>query len=106
MYVDGTVAASIENCQCLFRTDLACDNDGVGPDLVMVLSTSSILEGEIAKARLQDEGIPVLLKGGGADPYGMGGAYVFVPAEYEVQSRLILETLAEAAGALEEPEST
>ena len=49
------------------------------PDLVKVLSVPSIMEGEIVKARLEGEGIPVLLKGGGSDPYGMGVAYVFVP---------------------------
>ena len=60
-------------------------------DLVKVLSTSTILEGEIVKARLEGEGIPVLLKGGGSDPYGMGVAYVFVPTEFEAQARLVLE---------------
>ena len=74
--------------------------DTVAGDLVRVLSTSSILEGEIVKARLEDEGIPVLLKGGGADPYGVGSAHVFVPADYEVQARLVLETL---GGRTEEP---
>ena len=64
-------------------------------DLVEVLSTSSILEGEIAKSRLQDEGIPVLLKGGGADPYGVGSAHVFVPMDFEVQARLVLESIGE-----------
>ncbi|HEX6230557.1 MAG TPA: hypothetical protein VF029_02475 [Actinomycetota bacterium] len=59
-------------------------------DLVRVLSTASVLEGEIAKARLQDEGIPVLMKGGGEDPYRFGPAHLFVPAAYEVQARLIL----------------
>jgi hypothetical protein len=60
-------------------------------ELVRVLSTSSIMEGEIAKARLEGEGIPVLLKGGGLDPYTTGVAYVFVPAEFEAQARLLLE---------------
>jgi len=59
-------------------------------DLVPVLTTASVLEGEIAKARLEDEGIPVLMKGGGEDPYRFGPAHLFVPAEYEVQARLIL----------------
>jgi len=62
-------------------------------DLVRVLTTSSILEGEIARSRLEDEGIPVLLKGGGGDPYRMGPAHVFVPSEYEVQARLVLDSL-------------
>lgn len=69
-----------------------CHDVGVARDLVLVLSTSSILEGEIAKARLQDEGIPALLKGGGADPYGLGISHVFVPAELEVQARMVLES--------------
>ena len=62
----------------LLRDASACDNACM-PDLVKVLSASSIMEGEIVKARLEGEGIPVLLKGGGSDPYGMGVAYVFVP---------------------------
>jgi len=61
------------------------------PSLVKVLSASSIMEGEIVKARLEGEGIPVLLKGGGSDPYGVGVAYVFVPTEFEAQARLVLE---------------
>jgi hypothetical protein len=64
-------------------------------DLVRVLSASSIMEGEIAKARLEGEGIPVLLKGGGLDPYTTGAAYVFVPSEFEAQARLLLEDVVE-----------
>ena len=62
-------------------------------NLVLVLTTLSILEGEIVRSRLQDEGIPVLLKGGGSDPYRMGPSHVFVPAEFEVQARLVLDSL-------------
>jgi hypothetical protein len=59
-------------------------------DLVRVLSTASLPEGEVAKARLEDDGIPVLLKGEGGAPYRMGPVYLFVPASFEVQARLIL----------------
>lgn len=59
-------------------------------DLVRVLSTASVPEGEIVKARLEDEGIPVLIKGEGAGPYRMGPVHLFVPAEFEVQARLVL----------------
>jgi hypothetical protein len=59
-------------------------------DLVRVLSTASLPEGEIAKARLEDDGIPVLLKGEGGPPYRMGPVNLFVPAAFEVQARLIL----------------
>lgn len=58
---------------------------------VRVLTTSSIPEGEIAKARLEDEGIPVFLTGEGEGPYRMGPVHLFVPPEFEVQARLILE---------------
>ena len=60
-------------------------------DLVRVLSTPSILEGEIVNSPQEDAGLPVLLKGGGLDPYAAGTAHVFVPADYEVQARLILD---------------
>lgn len=59
-------------------------------ELVRVLTTPSIPEGEIAKARLEDEGIPVLLKGGAEGPYPTGPVHLFVPAEFEVQARLVL----------------
>jgi hypothetical protein len=62
----------------------------VTDDLVRVLSTASLPEGEIVKARLEDDGIPVLLKGEGGGPYRMGPVHVFVPAAFEVQARLIL----------------
>ena len=61
--------------------------------LVRVLTTPSILEGEIVRSRLEDEGIPVLLKGGVGDPYQVGPAHVFVPAGFEMQARLVLDTL-------------
>jgi hypothetical protein len=62
----------------------------VPDELVRVLTTSSVPEGEIAKGLLEDEGIPVLLKGEGEGPYRMGPVHLFVPAELEVQARLIL----------------
>jgi hypothetical protein len=65
----------------------------VARDLVLVRSTTSILEAEIVRARLQAEGIPVLVKGGGEDPYRIGPSHVFVPSGFEVQARLLLESL-------------
>jgi hypothetical protein len=58
-----------------------------------VLTTLSILEGEIAKARLESEGIPAMLKGEGVGPYRYGPVYVFVPSVFEVQARLLLEEI-------------
>jgi hypothetical protein len=60
-------------------------------ELVLVWSTSSVPEAEVAKARLEDEGIAVLMKGGSEGPYRMGPAHLFVPASLEVQARLILD---------------
>lgn len=66
-------------------------------DLILVLTTSSVPEGEIARALLEDEGIPVLLKGGGEGPYRLGPVHLLVPAELEVQARLVLEEIERGA---------
>ena len=60
-------------------------------DLVIVLTTSSVPEGEIAKSLLEDEGIPVLLKGGAEGPYPMGPVDLLVAPEFEARARQILE---------------
>jgi hypothetical protein len=62
----------------------------VNDRLVRILTTSSAPEGEVAKALLAEEGIPVLLKGGAEGPYPTGPVHLFVPAGLEVQARLIL----------------
>ena len=67
------------------------DDVSVPDEFVLVWSTSSVPEAEVAKARLEDEGIAVLMKGGSEGPYRMGPAHLFVPARLEVQARLILE---------------
>ncbi len=64
-------------------------------DLVCVLTTSSIPEGEIAKARLESEGIPVMLKGGAEGPYRVGPVSLFVSSALEIQARLILDSISE-----------
>jgi hypothetical protein len=93
MSIDGRVDETSMNVNAS-DVEGSCDNACM-PDLVKVLSASSIMEGEIVKARLEGEGIPVLLKGGGSDPYGMGVAYVFVPSEFEAQARLVLEDVSD-----------
>src|ERR687888_2387538 len=59
--------------------------------LVMVFGTGSIPEGLLVKGLLESEGIPVQLKGEAEGPYRMGPVSVWVPEEFEVQARLILE---------------
>jgi Putative prokaryotic signal transducing protein len=65
----------------------------VGEGLVSVLWTPSWVEGEIAKSRLEAEGIPVDLQGTGEGPYPTGPAELFVPASFEAQARRILEEI-------------
>jgi Putative prokaryotic signal transducing protein len=63
-------------------------------ELVNVLTTSSVTEGELARGRLESEGIPVLLKGRGLDaPYPTGPVYVFVPASFEGRARQLLDEI-------------
>lgn len=45
----------------------SCHDERMSDDLVSVLWTSSLVEAEIAKGRLEAESIPVQLKGEGAD---------------------------------------
>jgi hypothetical protein len=69
-------------------------NGGVSEtgDFVRVLTTSSIPEGYLAKGRLESEGIRVMLKGEAEGPYRMGPVHLFVPAELEIQARLVLDS--------------
>jgi len=60
---------------------------------VLVYTTNVVLEGELTKARLRDEGIPVLAKGEGDGPYRMGPVHLFVPASLEPQARLVLAAI-------------
>jgi Putative prokaryotic signal transducing protein len=59
---------------------------------VTVLWTTSWVEAEIAKGRLEAEGIPVDLRGeGGEGPYRVGPAELLVPSKFESQARRFLE---------------
>jgi hypothetical protein len=63
-------------------------------ELVNVLTTSSVIEGELARGRLESEGIPALLKGEGLDaPYPTGPVHVFVPASVEGRARQLLDEI-------------
>jgi hypothetical protein len=72
------------------RSALEWEDGTAMADLVRVLTTSSVPEGEIAKSRLEGEGIPVLVKGEGEGPYRLGPVHLFVPAELEAQAREVL----------------
>jgi hypothetical protein len=74
----------------------------MGEDFVSVFWTQSWVEGELAKGRLEAEGIPVDLKGGGEGPYPTGPTELFVPSRFEAQARSILEQV--EAGSHEVPD--
>jgi hypothetical protein len=65
----------------------------MGDDFVPVFSTPSWVEGEIAKGRLEAEGIPVDIQGPAEGPYPVGPAELFVPSRFEAQARRILEQI-------------
>jgi hypothetical protein len=62
-------------------------------ELVQVLTTMSGPEAEIARGRLESEGIPVLLKGDNDGPYRLGPVYVYVPASFAARARQFLDEL-------------
>lgn len=71
--------------------DPTCHDERVSDDLVSVLWTSSLVEAEIAKGRLEAESIPVQLIGEGADdPFPVGPAELLVPSKLEEEARRIL----------------
>ena len=59
--------------------------------LVRVHVGTSIMEGEIVKARLQADGVPAMLRGEGTGPYRVGPVEVWVPADMELHARIVLE---------------
>jgi Putative prokaryotic signal transducing protein len=75
-----------------------------GSEFVRLLTTHSVTEGYLARGRLEVEGIPVLLKGESEGPYRMGPVHLWIPAELEVQARLILTEIREGSVALTDAE--
>jgi hypothetical protein len=69
------------------------DQPPISGELALVYSTRSITDGYLARGRLEAEGIPVVVKGEGEGPYRMGPVHLLVPAELEVQARLIIEEI-------------
>jgi len=64
---------------------------------VLVFTTPSIPEGLLAKGLLESEGIPVWLKGESEGPYRIGPVFLWVPEEFEVQARMLLEDASSGA---------
>ncbi len=62
-------------------------------DLVQIYATADLTDGYLMKGRLEAEGIPVLVKGEGEGPYRMGPVYLLVPGNFEIQARMIVESV-------------
>jgi len=59
--------------------------------LVLVFASSQIPEGMLVKGLLESEGIRVFVKGESQGPYRVGPVYLWVPEEFEIQARLLVE---------------
>jgi hypothetical protein len=80
----------------LLSLNVPCDDRRVtsheAPELVLVYTTASVMDGYLAKGRLEVEGIPVLLQGG-EGPYRVGPVSLFVSKEDEHDARALLATV-------------
>ena len=61
--------------------------------LIRLFAGTSAIEGELTKAHLEAEGIPVMLTGEGTGTYRIGPAYVWVPEEQEAEARALLDAI-------------
>ena len=75
-------------------------------DLVQIYASGDPMTAELTRARLEDEGISVLVKNsmGGSSVYPVGPSYLFVPIEQEIAARSIIEAIESGAYALAEDE--
>ena len=71
-------------------------------ELVRVWASGDAIEGELMRARLESEGVAVVLKGEGEGPYRVGPVYLFVSSDDEVRARTVLDAVASGAYALDE----
>jgi len=77
-------------------------------DLVQIYATGDQMTAELTRARLEDEGIDVLVKNsmGGSSAYPVGPSYLFVPSEQEESARRVIAAIESGAYALDEDEDT
>jgi hypothetical protein len=64
-------------------------------DLVQVWATGDPMLAELTKAKLEDEGIDVLVKSsmGGSSAYPVGPSYLFVRQDQEADARRVLAAI-------------
>ena len=70
---------------------------------VLAFDAPTITEGEIAKGRLEAEGIQVMVKGEGEDPFRVGTMQLWVPEDRLADAQSLLD--AATAGDLEVEEA-
>jgi hypothetical protein len=58
--------------------------------MVQIFASARIPEGLLAKGYLEANGIPVVVSGESEGPYRLAPVFLWVPAELEVQARLLL----------------
>jgi len=73
-------------------------------EFVHVYDAPGIPEGQIAKARLESEGIPVMTKGEGGEPFHMAGLQIWVPEGHAAKARTLVQEMEAGNFALDEPE--
>ncbi len=73
-------------------------------ELVQIWSTGDATIAELTKARLEGEGIDVLLKSsmGGSSAYPVGPSYLFVKAEQDQAARALIAAIEAGEFALDE----
>jgi hypothetical protein len=70
--------------------------------LIQIWSTGDPMIAELTRARLEDEGIDVLVKSsmGGSSAYPVGPSYLFVPADQEADARRVIAAIESGAYAI------
>ena len=79
---------------------------GMSDELVQIWSTGDATIAELTRARLEGEGIDVLVKSsmGGSSAYPVGPSYLFVKADQEQEARAIIAAIEAGEFALDEDE--
>ena len=72
-------------------------------NLVQIYATGDQMVAELTRARLEDEGIDVLVKNsmGGSSAYPVGPSYLFVPEDQASAARLVIAAIESGAYALD-----
>jgi Putative prokaryotic signal transducing protein len=81
-------------------------DDAAMSELVQIYATGDQMIAELTRARLENEGLDVLVKNsmGGSSAYPVGPSYLFVPAEQADAARQVIAAIESGAYALDEDE--